>query len=41
MSLARCDNCDRLIDTDDDPDSCEKVGEILCEWCRLVNHNED
>jgi hypothetical protein len=35
MSMIRCDRCERLIDSDDDPECfVEKTDEVLCEWCR-------
>ena len=43
MSMARCNRCEEIIDTDDDPEACiaddtdglEKwEGKILCEQCR-------
>jgi hypothetical protein len=33
MSMARCDLCRDLIDTDDDPEACVHDG-YLCESCR-------
>lgn len=35
MSMMRCDECERLVDTDDDPDSLYvKKRECLCKGCR-------
>jgi len=35
MSIMRCDDCERLVDTDDDPDSLYIQGkECLCITCR-------
>ena len=42
MSMARCEGCDRIFDTDEDPDCFVEVGNmrrlhktvIRCEWCR-------
>lgn len=35
MSVARCDQCERLIDTDQDPDSTyAKPDQFICEYCR-------
>lgn len=33
MSMARCDDCRCLIDTDDHPEACTDDG-YLCEDCR-------
>lgn len=42
MSMARCDRCDAVFDTDNDPDCFVEVGnmrrlhqtQIVCEYCR-------
>lgn len=42
MSMVMCERCDRMIDSDDDPDCfVENPGlpgsmgdQVLCEWCR-------
>ena len=42
MSMIRCDGCDRIIDSDDDPDCFVEVGnmrrmnftKVMCERCR-------
>jgi hypothetical protein len=35
MSAMLCDECGRLTDTDEDPDSLYVKGhECLCKWCR-------
>lgn len=42
MSMIRCEDCDRIIDSDDDPECFVEVGnmrhlyktKILCEPCR-------
>ena len=35
MSLSRCDGCDRIIDTDADPECYYHTeNQCLCEWCR-------
>ena len=42
MSMCTCERCDRMIDSDDDPDCFVEVGNmrrlhstiVLCEWCR-------
>ena len=40
MSVCVCKDCDRLIDSDDDPDCFVKVGnngyDAVCESCRTV-----
>lgn len=45
MSLARCQTCDRIIYTDDDPDCFIEHAyldiEIKCEWCREVGDVAD
>lgn len=33
MSMAKCHVCDRVFDTDDDPDSCV-ADRFVCEPCR-------
>jgi len=48
MSMIRCEQCERLIDSDDDPDCfIENPGmpgsmgdEVLCEWCREKRERE-
>ena len=33
--MMRCDGCDLVVDTDDDPDSLYEIdGDCLCETCR-------
>lgn len=42
MSMCICERCDRMIDSDQDPDCFVEVGNMrrmhstitLCEWCR-------
>lgn len=37
MSCMLCKLCERLVDTDDDPDSLYVIrydGECVCKWCR-------
>jgi hypothetical protein len=35
MSMVMCERCDRMIDSDDDPDCfVENPDAVLCEWCR-------
>ena len=34
MSMARCPNCDRIFDTDEDPDSTYTTPAFKCESCR-------
>lgn len=37
MSMMRCNDCERLVDTDDDPDSLYVVDhddQCICEHCR-------
>lgn len=34
MSWASCSVCDRIINTDDDPDACVDSDEFICETCR-------
>lgn len=42
MSMTRCDHCDRVFDSDADPDCFVEVGNMrsqthnatICEWCR-------
>lgn len=49
MSMCRCDGCDRLIDSDDDPDCFVEVGNmrrlhkeiILCEPCREKHYERE
>ncbi len=33
MSMDRCNECDRLVDTDFDTD-CYDNGKCTCAWCR-------
>ena len=41
MSMIRCEWCERLIDSDDDPDCfAENPEEVLCEWCRDKRYAE-
>ena len=35
MSIARCDDCESLIDCDDDPDAAHDKG-FSCAYCRGV-----
>lgn len=49
MSMIRCEQCERLIDSDDDPECfVENPGlpgamgdEVLCEWCREKRYLEN
>jgi len=49
MSMDRCHDCDRLIDTDDDPDCYIEVGNMrsqtktvcVCEHCRELRLDRD
>lgn len=40
MSMAGCDYCGTLIDTDADPDSCTDNGKFMCESCRYEEDEE-
>lgn len=44
MSMARCDDCERLIDTDDDPDALIETSPTTtvcrCEPCRERDEGE-
>ena len=48
MSLDRCHDCERLVDTDDDPECYVEVGNMrrlhkticLCEFCRDEREND-
>lgn len=35
--MVRCDQCSRIIDTDDCPESCTDDG-YLCEYCAADSH---
>lgn len=39
MSMARCDECQVLIDTDIEPEACVEGG-FLCEVCRTLMDGE-
>jgi hypothetical protein len=49
MSMIRCEHCDRVFDSDADPDCfVENPGlpgrmgdEVLCEWCREKRAEQD
>lgn len=35
MSMIRCDECDRIFDSDDDPGCFDEDGDrVICEPCR-------
>lgn len=34
MSIARCEKCDRLVDTDEDVECYDQEGQCFCESCR-------
>lgn len=44
MSLARCDKCTEIIDTDAEPEACveHENYDFLCEWCKqeIEDYNE-
>jgi hypothetical protein len=42
MSMVRCDECEHLIDSDEDCDCFGGIPEgILCQWCREANEIDD
>jgi hypothetical protein len=41
MSLARCFDCQNIIDTDDDPESTYAMESgFVCEWCRELRDKQ-
>jgi hypothetical protein len=41
MSMVRCDQCSRAIDSDDDPDCFIEEDRVLCESCRDEQEEEE
>lgn len=42
MSMMRCDRCQKVIDTDDDPDSLYETEDgCICERCRELEADQE
>lgn len=44
MSMARCDDCERVFDSDADPECFVETAphtyECVCEWCRDIREQQ-
>lgn len=41
MSMVRCDGCERIIDSDGDPDCFVPQDAVHCQWCREAIETPD